>query len=77
MNENGEVSRNKETLVCNGYAQEEDIDYGETFSHVSRLEGFRIVLAYVAHKWFKVYQMDVKSTFLNRILEEKVYTEKP
>ena len=77
MNENGEVSRNKERLVCKGYAQEEGIDYGETFSPIARLEGVRKILACVAHKGFKLYQMDVKSTFLNGILEEEVYIEKP
>ena len=75
MNENGEVTRNKERLVCKGYAQEEGIDYGETFAPIARLEGVRMLLAYAAHKKFKVYQMDVKSTFLNGILEEEVYIE--
>ena len=50
------------------YAQEEGIDYGETFSPVARLEGIRTLLAYVEYKGFKVYQMDVKSVFLNDIL---------
>ena len=70
LNENGEVSTNKERLVCKGYAQEEGIDYGETFSPIIRLEGIRTLLAYVTHKGFKVYQMDVKSIFLNVILDE-------
>ena len=77
MNENGEFSRNKARLVCKGYAQEEGIDYGETFAPVARLEGVRTLLAYAAYKDFKVYQMDVKSAFLNGILEEEVYIEKP
>ena len=72
MNEIGEVTRNKERLVCKGYAQEEIIDYGETFSPIARLEGVKTLLSYVAHKGFKVYQMDIKSTFLNGILEEEV-----
>ncbi|GLJ46749.1 hypothetical protein SUGI_0985870 [Cryptomeria japonica] len=49
----------------------------ETFAPVARLEGVRIFLAYVAYRKFKVYQMDVKSTFLNGVLEEEVYIEKP
>ena len=53
------------------------VDYGETFSPVARLEGVRILLAYATHKGFKVYQMDVKSTFLNVILDEEVYIEHP
>ena len=70
LNENGEVTRNKARLVCKSYAQEEGVDYGETFSPVERLEGVKTLLAYLAYKNFKVYQMDVKSTFLNGILEE-------
>ena len=54
LNENGEVSRNKARLVCKGYAQEEGIDYGETFSLVARLEGVRTLISYVAHNGFKV-----------------------
>ena len=54
LNEEGKVSRNKEILVCKGYSQEEGIDYGETFSLVARLEGVRTLLAYVAHRGFKV-----------------------
>lgn len=77
LNEDGEVSRKKARLVCKGYAQEEGIDYGETFSPVARLEGVRTLLAYASYKGFKVYQMDVKSAFLNGILDEEVYIEQP
>ena len=76
LDENGEITRNKARLVCKGYAQE-GLDYGETFSLVARMEGVGTFLAYVAYKEFKVYQMDVKSTFLNGILEEEVYIEQP
>ena len=51
------------------------IDYGETFAPVARLEGVRTFLAYSAYKGFKVYQMDVESTFLNGILKEVIYIE--
>lgn len=75
MNKEGEVVRKKARFVCKGYAQEEGMDYGETFAPIVRLEGVRILIAFVVHKNFKVYQMDVKSTFLNGVLEEEVYIE--
>ena len=71
LDENGEITRNKGRLVYKGYAQEEGLDYGETFVAIARMEGVRTLLAYAAYKSFEVYQMDVKSTFLNGILEEK------
>ena len=77
IDENGEITRNKERLVCKGYAQEEGLDYGKTFAAVAKMERVRTLLAYLAYKGFKVYQMDVKSTFLNGILEEEVYIEQP
>ncbi|KAJ9542267.1 hypothetical protein OSB04_028773 [Centaurea solstitialis] len=75
--ENGVVVRNKARLVAQGYCQEEGIDYEETFALVARLEVIRIFLAYAAHRGFKVYQMDVKSAFLNGKLKEKVYVKQP
>jgi len=63
--ENGEVVRNKARLVCKGYSQLEGIDYEETYVLVARMEAIRMFLAFAAHKDFKVYQMDVKSAFLN------------
>ena len=77
MNEDWKVSRNKARLVCKGYSQEEGVDYGENFAPISRLEGVRTLLAYATHKGFKVYHMDVKSAFLNGILDEEVYIEQP
>jgi hypothetical protein len=64
-------------LVCKGYAQIEGLDFDETFVLVAILEAIRIFLAYVCHKRFKVYQMDVKSAFLNGDLNEEVYMEQP
>lgn len=75
LGENGEVTRNKEILVCKGYAKEEGIDYGEKFYPVARLEGVRAILSYSEYKSFKIYQMDVKFTFLNDVLEKEVCIE--
>ena len=77
MNEQGEVVRNKERLVCKGYSQQEGIDQEETYALVARIDVVRLFLAYAKQKTFKVYQMDVKSTFLNGKLEEEVYIEQP
>ncbi|KAJ9544430.1 LOW QUALITY PROTEIN: hypothetical protein OSB04_024137 [Centaurea solstitialis] len=75
--ENGVVIRNNARLVAQCYCQEECIDYEETFAPVARLEAFKILLAYAAHRGFKVYQMDVKSAYLNCKLKEEVYVKKP
>ena len=75
MDKNGIITRKKARLVAKGYSQEEGIDFDETFSPVARLEAIRIFLAYAAHANFKVYQMDVKSSFLNGELEEEVYVQ--
>ena len=77
LNENGEVIRNKARLVCKGYAQQEGIDFEETFAPVARLEAIRMFLALSSFQNFKVFQMDVKSAFLNGDLEEEVYIEQP
>ena len=77
INEQGQIVRNKPWLVYKGYAQVEGQDFDEIFAPVARLEAIKIFLAYASHKNFKVYQMDVKSTFLNGDLEEEVYMEQP
>nr|GEX34783.1 retrovirus-related Pol polyprotein from transposon TNT 1-94 [Tanacetum cinerariifolium] len=71
------VIRNKARLVAIGYSQQEGIDYDETFAPVARIEDIRLFLAYDAHKDFTVFQMDVKTTFLNGILKEEVYVGQP
>jgi hypothetical protein len=60
--------RNKAHLVAQWYSQVEGIDFGETFASVARLEPIRILLAFAACKGFKLYQMDVKSVFLNGVI---------
>jgi hypothetical protein len=77
LNKQGQIVRNKSRLVCKGYAQVEGHDFDETFAPVVRLEAIRMFLTYACHKNFKVYQMDVKSTFINGDLEEDVYVEQP
>jgi hypothetical protein len=77
MNEEGNIVRNKVRLVCKGYAQIEGLDFDETFAIVARLEAIIMFLAYACRKKFKVYQMDVKSAFLNGDLKEEVYMEQP
>ena len=61
--------------MAKGYNQEEGIDFDETFSPVARLEATRMLLAFAAYKNFKLYQMDVKSAFLNGFIKEEVYVE--
>nr|GEU54091.1 Gag-Pol polyprotein [Tanacetum cinerariifolium] len=67
------VIRNKARLVAKGYAQDEGIDFEESFAPVARLEAVWIFIAYAAHKSFPIYQMDVKTAFLNGPLKEEVY----
>jgi hypothetical protein len=74
--EKGEVVRNKSRLVAQGFSQKEGIDYEETFAPVARLEAISI-LAFSMAKGFKLHHMDVKSAFLNRVLEEEVYVRQP
>ncbi|GJU74516.1 retrovirus-related pol polyprotein from transposon TNT 1-94 [Tanacetum coccineum] len=74
--EHGTTTKNKARLVAQGYSQEEEINYDETFAPVARMEAIRIFLAFAAYMNFKVYQMDVKSTFLNGKLKEEVYVKK-
>ncbi|GKE68270.1 retrovirus-related pol polyprotein from transposon TNT 1-94, partial [Tanacetum coccineum] len=64
------VIRNKSHLVAKGYSQQEGIDFEESFSLVARLKDVRMFVAYVAHKNFTIYQMDVKTAFLNGPLKE-------
>ncbi|KAL8091805.1 hypothetical protein AgCh_034168 [Apium graveolens] len=71
------VIQNKARLVTKGYSQEEGIDYDKIFAPVARLEAIRIFLAFATLSNFKVYQIDVKSAFLNGELEEEVFMKHP
>ncbi|GJU42171.1 putative ribonuclease H-like domain-containing protein [Tanacetum coccineum] len=75
--ERGIVVKNKARLVAQGHTQEEGIDYDEVFAPVARIEAIRLFLAYASFKNFVVYQMDVKSAFLYRKIEEEVYVCQP
>ena len=75
QDEHGVVTRNKATLVAQGYTQIEGLDFGETYAPVARLESIFIWLVYATHHDFKLYQMDVKSAFLNGPISELVYVE--
>nr|GFA87235.1 retrovirus-related Pol polyprotein from transposon TNT 1-94 [Tanacetum cinerariifolium]GFA87248.1 retrovirus-related Pol polyprotein from transposon TNT 1-94 [Tanacetum cinerariifolium] len=77
LDELGGILKNKARLVARGYRQEEGIDFEESFAPVARLKAIRIFLAYVAHKNMVVYQMDVKTAFLNGNLREDVYVSQP
>ena len=75
MDELGNVVRNKAWLVAQGYNQEEGIDFDETFALVATLEAIKLLLSFACHLNFKLFQMDVKSSFLNGFIQEEVYIE--
>ncbi|GJZ99264.1 retrovirus-related pol polyprotein from transposon TNT 1-94 [Tanacetum coccineum] len=77
LDEYGDVSKNKSRLIAKGYRQEEGIDFEESFNPVARLEAIRIFIANVASKNIMVYQMDVKTAFLNGELKEEFYVSQP
>nr|GEW26949.1 hypothetical protein [Tanacetum cinerariifolium] len=77
LDELGGILKNKACLVTRGYRQEEGIDFKESFAPVARLEAIQIFLAYATHKNIVVYQMDVKTAFLNGNLREEIYVSQP
>lgn len=74
--EHGIVVRNKARLAAQGYTQVKGIDFDESFAPVARLESIRILFTIACHLKFKLYQMDVKSAFLNGLLDEEVFVAK-
>ncbi|KAM2527672.1 hypothetical protein TB1_024900 [Malus domestica] len=73
----GNVETYKARLVAKGYRQREGIDYEETFSHVAMIKSIRILLAIAAYHDYEIWQMDVKTAFLNGYLEEELYMTQP
>jgi hypothetical protein len=72
-NEVGVVIKHKARLVAKGYVQQHGIDFDEVFSPVARMESVRLLLALASHQGWLVHHMDVKSAFLNGVLEEEIY----
>ena len=77
QDQDGIIVRNKARLVAQRYTQVEGLDFGEIYAPVARLEAIRILLAYACAHNIKLYQMDVKSAFLNGCINEEVYVEQP
>jgi hypothetical protein len=77
QDQDGIVIRNKARLVAQRYTQIEGLDFDETYALVTRLEAMRILLAYACANNIKLYQMDVKSAFLNGCINELVFVEQP
>ncbi|CAL8994000.1 unnamed protein product [Prunus brigantina] len=77
LNLDGTVLKNKARLVAKDYAQKPSLDYNETYALVTRLDTIRTLIALAAQKSWKLYQLDVKSAFLNGVLQEEVYVEQP
>ncbi|GJY74393.1 retrovirus-related pol polyprotein from transposon TNT 1-94 [Tanacetum coccineum] len=77
IDESGRVLKNKARLVAQGFRQEEGIDFEESFAPVARIEAICIFVANAAHKIMMIYQMDVKTAFLNGELKEEVYVSQP
>jgi hypothetical protein len=69
--------RNKARLIAQGFSQVEGLDFGKTFPPVARFEAIRILLAFVPSKGSKLYQMDVKTAFLNGVIQEEVFVRQP
>ncbi|GJX26422.1 retrovirus-related pol polyprotein from transposon TNT 1-94 [Tanacetum coccineum] len=77
QDEFGGVLKNKARLVAKGYHQEDGIDFEESFAPIARIEAIKILIANAANKNMTIYQMDVKTAFLNGELREEVYVNQP
>ena len=74
---NGRIEKFKERFVARGFSQKEGVDYEETFSLISRYSSIQYVISIASVMKWRIHQMDVKTTFLNKIIEEEVYIEQP
>ena len=77
MNENEDITRNKVRLIAQGYFKYWKIDFEETYAPMTRLEAIRILFVFAISQSIKLFQMDVKSLFLNGYIKEEVYVEQP
>ncbi|KHN25158.1 Copia protein, partial [Glycine soja] len=77
LNPDGTIQKHKARLVAKGYSQQPEIDYNETFAPVARLDTIRALIALASQKGCSIHQLDVKSVFLNDVLEEEIYVEQP
>ncbi|KAL4385642.1 hypothetical protein GQ457_15G013260 [Hibiscus cannabinus] len=77
LNHDGSISMYKARLVVKGYSQQAAIDYGDTFAPITRLDNVKTLIALAAEEQWKIYQLDVKSAFLNGELEEEIFIEQP
>ena len=77
LRENGEVDKHKARLVAKGYKQEYGVDYKEVFAPVVRQDTIRLVISLASQNSWSIFQMDIKSAFLEGELEEEVYVEQP
>ena len=69
----GSIEKYKKWFVTRGFSQKEGINYEETFSPVARYTSIKTIIALATKMWWKLHQMDVKTTFLNGVIEEEVY----
>jgi hypothetical protein len=75
--EDGEIVRNNAYLAAQGFSQVEGLDFGEKFAPIARLKVIMILLGFAASKGFKLYQIDVKSAFLNGVIQEEAFVRQP
>jgi hypothetical protein len=71
------MEKYKARFIARGFSQKEGEDYDETFVHVSKYTSIRAIMSLVASMGWSLHQMDVKTTFLNEVIEEEVYIEQP